>query len=87
MNKNQLNGAAKASVGKVQRAAGSLVGSRKQEARGLAKQLVGKAQQRLGDLQEAIKPARKRDRGEGHAVRGAGPSAAARADARNRRVP
>ena len=60
MNKNQVKGAAKASVGKLQRAAGKLVGSRKQEAKGIAKQVAGKAQQRFGDVQKAIQTPRKR---------------------------
>ena len=87
MNKNQVKGAAKASVGKIQRAAGKLVGSRKQEAKGIGKQLVGKAQQQLGDVQEALETPRKRDGGERYEVRRAGLLAAARRAARGRRAP
>lgn len=54
MNKDQIKGAAKASMGKLQRAAGKLVGSRKQQAKGIAKQIAGKVQQRLGDVEEAL---------------------------------
>jgi uncharacterized protein YjbJ (UPF0337 family) len=87
MNKNQVKGAAKASVGKLQHAAGRLVGSRKQEAKGIAKQLIGKAQQQLGDVQEAIKTQKKRDGSERYEVRRAGLLAAARHAARGRRAP
>lgn len=61
MNKDQLKGAAKASVGKLQRKAGKLVGSEEQEAKGLVKQVAGKAQQRLGDAKEVIKDSRKKN--------------------------
>lgn len=54
MNKDQVEGAAKNSVGKLQRAAGKLVGSPKQEAKGIAKQIEGQVQKRLGDVQEAL---------------------------------
>lgn len=59
MNKDQAKGAAKRSVGKIQRVTGKLVGSRKQEVAGIAKQVEGRAQQRLGDVKEAIKGSRK----------------------------
>lgn len=49
-----MKGAAKASMGKLQRAAGKLVGSRRQQAKGIAKQIAGKVQQRLGDVEEAL---------------------------------
>ncbi|MBK7643182.1 MAG: CsbD family protein [Planctomycetes bacterium] len=62
MNKNQVKGATKAGVGKLERATGKLVGSRKLEAKGAGKQLAGKAQQRVGDVQESIKDSRKKDR-------------------------
>ncbi|MCC6409190.1 MAG: CsbD family protein [Planctomycetes bacterium] len=62
MNKDQVKGAAKNTVGKVQRATGKLVGSRKQEVAGVVKQVEGKAQQRLGDVKEAVKSARTKSR-------------------------
>jgi uncharacterized protein YjbJ (UPF0337 family) len=62
MNKDQVKGAAKATVGKVQRATGKLVGSRTQQAKGIAKQVAGKTQQRLGDVKEALADSRKQGR-------------------------
>ena len=61
MNKDQVKGAARTSVGKIQRAAGKLVGSRSQQAKGFAKQVVGKAQQRFGDIKQAAGASRKRN--------------------------
>jgi uncharacterized protein YjbJ (UPF0337 family) len=62
MNKDQVKGATKAAVGKVERATGKLVGNRRLEVKGMGKQLAGKAQQRLGDAKEAIQDARKKQR-------------------------
>lgn len=57
MNKNQVKGAAKDIVGKVQEEAGKLVGSKEQEAKGLGKQISGKVQKGVGDATELLKDA------------------------------
>ncbi len=54
MNKNQIKGASKNTVGKVQRAVGKLTGNRRQQAKGLGKQIAGKTQQRVGDVESAL---------------------------------
>jgi uncharacterized protein YjbJ (UPF0337 family) len=59
MNKDQVEGAAKTSVGKMQREAGKLVGSRKQQAKGMERQFEGEAQKRFGDIKDAVKSSRK----------------------------
>jgi uncharacterized protein YjbJ (UPF0337 family) len=59
MNKDQVKGTAKVSVGKMQREAGKLVGSRKQQAKGMGRQIEGEAQKRLGDIKDAVKTSRK----------------------------
>ncbi|WP_283743601.1 CsbD family protein [Sideroxydans sp. CL21] len=55
MNKNQIKGAAKDVVGKVQEEAGKLVGSKEQQVNGLNKQIAGKAEKSFGDAKEAVK--------------------------------
>lgn len=55
MNKNQIKGTAKESVGKIQEAAGKLVGSDEQQIKGLGKQITGKLQKAVGDVEEKIK--------------------------------
>jgi uncharacterized protein YjbJ (UPF0337 family) len=55
MNKNQIKGAAKDVVGKVQEEAGKLVGSKEQQVKGLNKQIAGKAEKSFGDAKEAVK--------------------------------
>jgi uncharacterized protein YjbJ (UPF0337 family) len=62
MNKDQIKGSAKNTVGKLQRSAGKLVGSEKQQVKGIVKQVAGKTQQRYGDLKEAARVARKNAR-------------------------
>ena len=59
MNKDQVKGAAKDIIGKVQEEAGKLVGSKEQQAKGLKKQVEGKVQQQAGNLEEVIKDATK----------------------------
>jgi uncharacterized protein YjbJ (UPF0337 family) len=54
MNKDQVKGAAKDVAGKVQEAAGKLVGSEKQQVKGLSKQISGKAQKSVGDVMQAV---------------------------------
>ena len=59
MNKDQVKGAAKDAAGKVQEAAGKLVGSKEQQAKGLAKQAEGEVQKTYGDAKEVLKDAKK----------------------------
>lgn len=54
MNKNQIQGAVKDVVGKVQAETGELVGSDKQQIKGLEKQITGKIQKSVGDIEAAI---------------------------------
>ena len=54
MNKDQVKGAAKDAVGKVQKEAGKLVGSKEQQIKGLSKQITGKAQKGVGDVKQAV---------------------------------
>jgi len=54
MNKDQVKGASKDVAGKIQQAAGKLVGSKKQQAKGLAKQISGKSQKAVGDVEQAV---------------------------------
>lgn len=60
MNKNQVKGAAKDVVGKIQEEAGKLVGSKEQQVKGLSKQISGKAQKAVGDVEQSIDDANKR---------------------------
>ena len=55
MNKDQVKGAAKVVVGKVQEEAGKLVGSKEQQIKGLSKQISGKVQKDVGDVKQAVK--------------------------------
>lgn len=57
MNKDQVKGVTKDVAGKVQEAAGKVVGSTEQQAKGLQKQVAGKAQKGLGDAKEVVKDA------------------------------
>jgi uncharacterized protein YjbJ (UPF0337 family) len=59
MNKDQVKGATKEAAGKVQEAAGKLVGSKEQQAKGLVKQVAGGAQKAYGNAKEAVKDAHK----------------------------
>jgi uncharacterized protein YjbJ (UPF0337 family) len=60
MNKDQLKGASKDVVGKVQENVGKLLGSKEQQIKGLSKQIAGKAQKGLGDIEQAIEDSTKR---------------------------
>ena len=53
MNKDQVKGAAKDVVGKVQEQAGKLVGSKKQQIKGLSRQISGKLQKGVGDVKQS----------------------------------
>jgi uncharacterized protein YjbJ (UPF0337 family) len=59
MNKDQVKGAAKDVVGKIQEEAGKVVGSREQQIKGLSKQISGKAQKSVGDLKQAVEEIKK----------------------------
>ena len=62
MNKDQVQGAAKISVGKIQREVGKLVGSRKEQIRGIGKQIEGEVQQRYGEVKDAARTSRNKPR-------------------------
>ena len=55
MNKDQVKGAAKDVVGKVQEKAGKVVGSKEQQIKGLSKQISGKVQKAVGDAEQSVK--------------------------------
>jgi uncharacterized protein YjbJ (UPF0337 family) len=57
MNTDQIKGSAKDVVGKVQKEAGALVGSTKQQVKGAMLQTEGKAQKHLGDIKEVLNDA------------------------------
>ncbi|MGA2552627.1 MAG: CsbD family protein [Burkholderiaceae bacterium] len=55
MNKDQVEGKTKETVGKVQEAFGKAVGSTEQRAKGLGKQVTGNVQKTVGDAKEILK--------------------------------
>jgi uncharacterized protein YjbJ (UPF0337 family) len=59
VNKNQVKGAVKDVIGKVQEEAGRLVGSKEQQIKGLSKQVKGNAQKNVGDFQQAVEELKK----------------------------
>jgi uncharacterized protein YjbJ (UPF0337 family) len=59
MNKDQVKGAARDVVGKVQEEAGKLVGSKEQQIKGLSKQISGKVQKGVGDVKQALEDLKK----------------------------
>jgi uncharacterized protein YjbJ (UPF0337 family) len=59
MNKDQVKGAAKDVIGKVQEEAGKLTGSKEQQIKGLVKQIKGKAQKGVGDFKQAVEDIKK----------------------------
>ena len=60
MNKDQVKGAVKDVVGKVQEETGKLVGSRKQQIKWLSRQISGKVQKGVGDVKQAVADFKKR---------------------------
>jgi len=62
MNKDQVKGAAREVVGKVQQQAGEIAGSKKQQVNGLTKQISGKLQKSVGDAREVLEDAVKNPR-------------------------
>lgn len=57
MNKDQIQGAAKKAVGKVQEKTGEIIGSPKHQVAGVGKQIAGQAQETYGDAKESFKDA------------------------------
>lgn len=55
MNKDQVKGAAKRAVGKLQEGVGKAIGSTEQQAKGIGKQAAGNVQKAVGDVKEAAK--------------------------------
>ena len=60
MNKDQVKGAAKDVVGKIQEEAGKALGSKEQQIKGLSKQISGKVQKGVGDVEQAVEDLNKR---------------------------
>ena len=60
MNKDQMKGAIKKAVGKVEEKTGGVVGSDKLRQKGLTKEAEGSAQKKLGDAEQAARDAHKR---------------------------
>jgi uncharacterized protein YjbJ (UPF0337 family) len=60
MNKNQIKGAAKDAMGKVQEGVGKVTGNKQQQAKGLGKQAAGKVQKGVGDATESVRDAGKK---------------------------
>ena len=54
MNRDQIKGATKDTVGKVQRKVGELTGNENQQAKGTAKQVEGKIQKGVGNVEQAL---------------------------------
>ena len=54
MNKDQVKGATKKVIGKVQEEAGKLVGCKEQQAKGRSRQMSGKVQETVGDFKQAV---------------------------------
>ena len=59
MNKDQVQGAAKDVVGKVQEEAGKVLGSKELQIKGLSKQISGKVQEGVGDVKQAVEDLKK----------------------------
>lgn len=57
MNKDQVKGVVKETMGKVQNKAGELTGSTEQRIKGLSKEAEGKVQKKVGDAKEMLKDA------------------------------
>ena len=58
MNKDQVKGTAKETVGKVQEKVGEVTGNTNQQVKGMAKQVEGKTQKTVGDAKEMLRDAR-----------------------------
>lgn len=55
VNEHQVKGSIKEVAGEVQRQAGKLTGSKKQEIRGVAREQAGKLEKTAGDLKEILR--------------------------------
>lgn len=55
MNSDHIKGSIKDAAGKVQRKAGDLVDSPRDQAEGAARQVEGKTQKKVGDLKDAAR--------------------------------
>lgn len=58
MNKDQVGGAIKGAMGRLQEHAGKTIGSTGQEAKGLARQSAGKLQKVYGNVKAALRGSR-----------------------------
>jgi uncharacterized protein YjbJ (UPF0337 family) len=58
MNKDQINGALKNALGKVQEHAGKTIGSAAQRTKGLVRQGEGRLQKAYGNVKDALKNSR-----------------------------
>lgn len=61
MNKDQVKGATKEAVGKVQERVGRMIDSPEQEAKGIGKQVTGNVQKNVGDAKENVNDAIKKN--------------------------
>ena len=59
MNKDQVKGAAKDVVGKIQEEAGKVAGSKEQQIKGPSKQISGKVQKGVGDVKQTVEDIKK----------------------------
>jgi uncharacterized protein YjbJ (UPF0337 family) len=55
MNKNQVEGAAKNTAGKVQQKIGEVIGNQSQQAKGVVKQIQGTIQKGAGNVEQVLK--------------------------------
>ena len=60
MNKDQIKGTVKDTVGKLQEDAGKLIGNDEQQRKGKQRQLDGKIQRAVGDVKDVVKAATKK---------------------------
>lgn len=60
MNKDQVKGTIKESIGKAQEKLGEVTGNTEQEAKGLKREIEGKLQRGYGDAKEKVKDAVKK---------------------------
>jgi uncharacterized protein YjbJ (UPF0337 family) len=58
MNKDQVNGAVKGALGRVQEHGGKTIGSSAQQAKGLLRQAEGRLQKACGDVKAALSNSR-----------------------------
>ena len=56
MNKDQINGSARALTGKVQEAAGKVLDNKEMQTRGLQNQVIGNAEKAISEAKKGVKP-------------------------------